>query len=238
MTGEKLLISKEILQSVDEIKKVYFTYISHYIDYLNGIISLQRRVSTLRFERMTLIKYVKKLRFLNEMLHSYNLEKHLVGEPLDTTMGKFGSNLIKIMEILDLLNFYISQPLKGETISKTLNNDLVVSDETIETINDVYRIFIKCIQWMLEATGKHQEDPLSGIELIEFTKKCAIEDDVDFDEDGDILLQEVGLVESSAEYGNLLSDWALVLAEKEGSLNAMFTNDSKAWAAKFKSSKK
>ena len=69
MTGEKLLISKEILQSVDEIKKVYFTYISHYIDYLNGIISLQRRVSTLRFERMTLIKYVKKLRFLNEMLH-------------------------------------------------------------------------------------------------------------------------------------------------------------------------
>lgn len=234
---EELLVTEELLRSIRQILTVYSSYISHYIDYLNGLISVQRRVSTLRFERMTLIKYVKKLRFLNEKLHGWDFPTELDKTALHELMDPLASYLVRVLEILDLLNFYVSQPLKSETISKTLNENLVVGDKTVDAINETYRLFIKCVQWMVESQPQQVNQSSLAIELIQFTRKCAIEDGVKLEDSMDILLQDVALVENSGEYAQLLSDWADILMEKQSVLNEIFAEDMKSWHGKFNQKK-
>ncbi|QEU59369.1 She2 [Kluyveromyces lactis] len=241
MTGCQVAISKEILDAVLQLVSTYSNYISRYVDYLNNLIAVQRRVSTLRFERMTLIKYVKKLRFMADVLHSWSFEgeNDLIGKQLNEVIDPLGSYLIKVFEILDLLNFYITQPMRGETISKTLNEDLVVSEETIVCINDSYRIYIKGIQWLVESISERNgKCPHLALELIEFTRKCAIEDEVDFTASEDILLQDVAIVELEEEYVDLLHDWSAILVQKQTEMKELFSEDSKRWASITKPVKK
>ncbi|CDO95923.1 unnamed protein product [Kluyveromyces dobzhanskii CBS 2104] len=237
----RLAISEKILESVLELVSTYSHYISRYVDYLNSLIAVQRRASSLRFERVTLIKYVKKLRFMADALHNWSFDdvNGLSGKQLKEVINPLGSYLIKVFEIVDLLNFYISQPMRGETISKTLNESLVVSEATIVCINDTYRIYIKGIQWLIESiTEDNRRHPHLSMELIEFTRKCAIEDEVDFTASEDILLQDVALVESEDEYIELLHDWSLILMQKQAELWELFNNDSSKWTAVAKPAKK
>lgn len=238
--GSHLVLTDEIKESLEQLVAVYSNYISRYVEFMNNLIGMQRRVSTLRFERMTLIKYVKKLRFMNDILHSWKVElsgsSSNDGMTLREAIDPLGSYLIKLFEVLDLLNFYITQPLRGETISKTLNEDLVLSEETIECINETYRVYVKGIQWLVESIGGPSEGedkkyPHLVMELVEFARKCAIEDGVDMTNSEDILLQDVAVVDSGEEFHELLCDWTSILGEKGTELKELFNQDSTKWAS-------
>ena len=62
---------------VEQILALLSRYLSSYIHVLNKFISHLRRVATLRFERTTLIKFVKKLRFYNDCVLSYNASEFI-----------------------------------------------------------------------------------------------------------------------------------------------------------------
>ncbi|QLG72591.1 hypothetical protein HG535_0D02990 [Zygotorulaspora mrakii] len=223
-----------IVNNLHEICKVFAKYISDYIRFLNKFIGHLRKVATLRFERTTLIKYVKKLRFLHDTLTSYDVysDINIDGETaLANEILPMASFYLKIVELLDMLNFYLTQSLQKEIISKTLNNDLTLPEESISTIEDCYNHFVKFAEWMIESLDIGT--PFLQIEVIQFAKKCAIEDNVDLESTNDIFLQEVAPVEDSEEYDNLSKEWSLLLEEKTLALDIHFVQILNHWSEKF-----
>ncbi|CUS20679.1 LAQU0S01e12156g1_1 [Lachancea quebecensis] len=228
--------NENILKSLQLAVQSYSNYLSSYIDALNKYISHQRRVSTLRFERATLIKYVKKLRFFNEELMNMDVAQQFRGENfLKTAVCSLASFFIRCLEVMDLLNYYLTQSLKNETISKTLNRDLVVSEGCVVFLESTYRHYVKFTQWMLEALDIH--DATLTVEVLQFARKCAKEDGLDLEETDDILLQEVGVVSSASEYQELLDEWCLVLSEQYMSLTKAFEAETTHWSDIFEGRK-
>ncbi|SCV00454.1 LAMI_0G05160g1_1 [Lachancea mirantina] len=225
-----LAISPEIAQLLTNAARRFSRYISLYVDVLNKYIGYQRRVSTLRFERATLIKYVKKLRFLNEHLIDVEFSEW-IGNDLASTAASLGTYLIRCLEILDLLNFYLTQSLRNETISKTLNENLVFSGECIVVMETTYQHYVKFTQWMLESLGLEDQD--LTIEVIQFARKCAKEDEVDLEKTDDILLQEVDRVRDADEYHELLKEWDQVLLDRLQLLREDFDAESDRWQTFF-----
>lgn len=217
-----------------QISDIFSKYISSYVHFLNKFIGHLRRVASLRFERTTLIKFVKKLRFLNEALIKYDISGRITdfdGLEFAKTIEPLASFYLKCIEMFDILNFYLTQPLQKEIISKTLNSDLNLSDGCIFAIEDTYNHFVKFTQWMIESL--QIEDPLLQIEVVQFARKCAVEDNIDIDETGDIFLQEVVPVTDAEEYDQLSSEWALVLQDKLATLETQFDDVMARWQDKF-----
>lgn len=214
--------------------RMFSRYMSNYVHFLNKFIGHLRRVSSLRFERTTLIKFVKKMRFLNESLISYDTTTGII-DPSDGDFKKanlpLASFCLKCLELLDILNFYLTQPLQKEIISKTLNSDLALSEDCIAGIEDTYNHFVKFAQWSIESLGI--DDPLMHIEVVQFARKCAIEDNVDLDETGDIFLQEVETVSDGEELAQLSGEWVSVLEEKLDTLEAYYDETMSHWHEKF-----
>lgn len=236
MKRSNLTTNDKVLNSLQSAAQSYSDYLCSYIDALNKYISHQRRVSTLRFERATLIKYVKKLRFFNEELARLDLIEYFSGQAsLRTVISSLASFFIRCLEVVDLLNYYLTQALKNETISKTLNRDLVVSESCVVFIENTYRHFVKFTQWMLEAVDIR--DPTLTVEVLEFAKKCAREDGLDTEDTDDILLQEVGIVSNVSEYQHLLDEWCLVLSEQLATLTKTLEIESTRWSDVFEGRK-
>ncbi|CAR22484.1 She2p [Lachancea thermotolerans CBS 6340] len=228
--------NENVLKSLQLAIQSYSNYLSSYIDALNKYISHQRRVSTLRFERATLIKYVKKLRFFNEELMSMDMvQQYRGGNLIKTAVCSLASFFIRCLEVMDLLNYYLTQSLKNETISKTLNRDLVVSEDCVVFLESTYRHYVKFTQWMLEALDIH--DATLTVEVLQFARKCAKEDGLDLEETDDILLQEVGVVSSASEYQELLDEWCLVLSEQYMGLTKAFEAETTRWSEIFEGRK-
>lgn len=210
--------------------ELFSDYISSYVHFLNKFIGHLRRVASLRFERNTLIKFVKKLRFLNESLASYGISDRMAiynENNFAEAVIPLASFYLKCIELFDILDFYLTKPLQNEIISKTLNKDLCLSDECIVAIDDTYNHFVKFTQWMVESL--EIEDPLLQIEVVQFARKCAVADNVDIDETSNILLQEVEPVADAAEYEELSSKWASVLEAKLQALQATYDDEMGQW---------
>ncbi|SCU94619.1 LADA_0G09758g1_1 [Lachancea dasiensis] len=225
------------LKCLEDATGAFSGYLLSYIETLNKYISHQRRVSTLRFERATLIKYVKKLRFFNEQLTRMKLVESVrwKEEPLTSVVSLIASFFIRCLEVIDLLNYYLTQALKNETISKTLNYDLVVSLECVAAVELTYRHFVKFTQWMLESLDL--QDPTLTVEVLQFARKCAQEDGLDVEETEDILLQEVGIVGNAKEYEDLLVEWCKVLLDQKSALSEAFEMELIRWAEVFEARK-
>lgn len=217
-------MNESLAKSLQVIAQTHSNYISSYIDLLNKYIGYQRRVSTLRFERSTLIKYVKKLRFFNEYLFELELEK---SGSLRETIAPLASFLIRYLELVDILNYYLTQSLKNEIISKTLNERLVLSNECIALIDNTYRHFVKFTQWMVESLEMTQQD--LQIEVVQFARRCATEDGINVEESDDILLQEVAVVSDEEEYQHLLEEWSHLLMEKYLILHKSYDDTVSHW---------
>ncbi|SCU90040.1 LANO_0D07360g1_1 [Lachancea nothofagi CBS 11611] len=233
MKRQSIVGEEKTLKSLQKASEAYSAYLSSYVEALNKYIGHQRRISTLRFERATLIKYVKKLRFFNEELASLDL----LHDPktLEFTVSSLASSFIRCLEVVDLLNYYLTQALKNETISKTLNYDLIVGESCVAFIDNTYRHFVKFTQWMLEALDIH--DPTLTIEVLQFARKCAREDGLNIEDTEDILLQEVGIVDGIAEYQYLLDEWCTVLSEQVKFLNEAFEVETVRWSKVFETRK-
>lgn len=223
-----------IVNNLHEVSKIFGKYISSYVHFLNKFIGHLRRVATLRFERTTLIKYVKKLRFFHDAISAYEIYQEIKVDgqtPLVEAVMPMASFYLKVIEMLDILNFYLTQPLQKEILSKTLNYDLTLPEESIVAIEDTYNHLVKFTQWMVESL--EVENPFFQIEVVQFARKCAIEDNVDLDSTNDIFLQEVAPVEDSKEYDALSKEWSLLLEEKVESLDIQFNHIVNDWSEKF-----
>lgn len=230
------LANPAIVDTLQKISNIISKYLSNYVHFLNKFIGHLRRVSSLRFERTTLIKYVKKLRFFNDVLNSYDIFEDLEeNTPLVDIIKPLASFYLKCMELLDVLNFYLTQPLQKEILSKTLNSDLNLPNECVFAIEDAYNHFIKFTQWMVESLMI--VNPLLQIEVVQFTIKCAIEDNVDMDDTNDIFLQEVVPVVDAEEYDHLSKEWALLLYRKMATLENDFNDVLANWQSKFEKKK-
>ncbi|SCV01628.1 LAME_0G17480g1_1 [Lachancea meyersii CBS 8951] len=237
MNNYRLSNDQTTLQHLENASNAFSEYLTAYIETLNKYIGHQRRVSTLRFERATLIKHVKKLRFFNEQLATGDLwqDNRYRNGNLGFVVSSLASFFIRCLEVVDLLNYYLTQALKNETISKTLNNDLVVSDLCIAVIENSYRHYVKYTQWMLEAINLH--DPTLTIEVLQFARKCAKEDGLNVEETDDILLQEVDIVGDIHEYRYLLDEWCMVLSVQRQELTRVFELETERWSQVFEPKK-
>lgn len=217
-----------------DISSMFSRYISNYVHFLNKFIGHLRRVGSLKFERTALIKFVKKLRFLHESLISFNVTTG-IADPSSGDLRQanvpLASFCLKCLELMDVLNFYLTQPLQKEIISKTLNTDLTLSEDCIAGIEDTYNHFVKYTQWTIESLGI--DDPLLHIEVVQFARKCAVEDNINMEETGDIFLQEVETVDDEEEYVNLSSEWTNVLGSKLDTLQVYYDDVMMHWQDKF-----
>ncbi|GAV56304.1 hypothetical protein ZYGR_0BB00810 [Zygosaccharomyces rouxii] len=229
-----LELTPEVLSILKEHTTVFSKYLSCYIHALNKFIGFLRKVSSLRFERTVLIKYVKKLRFINDSLTTYNFEAEFP-DPSNTSLHEgvkpLASFFLKSIELLDLLNYFLTQPLQKEIISKTLNSDLNLSEECIVAIEDTYNHFVKFAQWMIESL--QIENTFFQIEVVQFTRKCAIEDGVDLENTDNIFLQQVVPVADTEEYEVIAEEWAHILADKTVQLETKFNENVINWQNKF-----
>ncbi|CCD25019.1 She2p NDAI_0E02030 [Naumovozyma dairenensis CBS 421] len=225
---ESLRVTDEIITSLTSIIELYVEYVTHNIQLLNKFIGHMRRVSTLRFERTTLIKFVKKLRFYNESLQNINIKEYTSAhDDLSFIVVFFGSFSIKFLETLDLLKYFFTESLQKEILSKTLNSDLTLSSETILNMDITYNHFVKFTQWMIESINL--QNNLLSLEIIEFTLKCAAEDGTSPEETDNIFLQQVATVEDEEEYQYLMDQWSQVLREKVQVLEDSFEVDAAVW---------
>ncbi|CCF57946.1 hypothetical protein KAFR_0D02980 [Kazachstania africana CBS 2517] len=228
---EKLSMTREIVDALSQIIPLFSKYLSSYIHLLNKFISHLRRVASLRYERTTLIKYVKKLRYFNDMLLEYDISETLNYVSLSDGIKPIASHFSKILEALDLLNFYFTQSLQKEIISKTLNFELTLADSCILAIDDAYNHFVKYTQWMVESIGAGSQ--FLDLEVVRFALKCAEEDETDLTETDNIFLQEVIEVNDEREYEHVTKQWGNVLKEKMVTLETEYTSTATKWHENF-----
>ena len=226
---DEYLLTPDLIQSFNQINDVLSVYISNYVHMLNKFIGILRKVSSLRFERNTLIKYVKKLRFFNDTLANYSFPDSQLAEDqlLKEKVKELGAFYLKVLEILDILNYFLTQSLQSEIISKTLNQNLTLNDTAIVSIEETYNHFIKCVQWMMESLLI--DDILLQIEVVQFSFRCAIEDEVDLEQTDDIFLQQVIPVESLQEYEDISFEWEQILSNLVNKLNVEFQSAVNKW---------
>lgn len=226
-----LTVTDGIVEAVTKLIEQYSHYISSYIHVLNKFISHLRRVATLRFERTLLIKFVKKLRFFNDSLLSYDISQLYEYTDLSLATQQLVSHFVKLLESFDLLNFFITQSLQKEIISKTLNSDLTLSDESIVAMDDTYNHFVKCTQWMVESLNGY--NPLFDLEVVNFALKCAEEDKTDLVSSDNIFLHDIILVENESQYTEVALEWVDVLVTKVTNLETEFDKLADKWHEKF-----
>ncbi|CAI4044590.1 hypothetical protein SKDZ_11G0850 [Saccharomyces kudriavzevii ZP591] len=238
-TDKDIKVSPEICELIEQILGLLSRYLSSYIHVLNKFISHLRRVATLRFERTTLIKFVKKLRFYNDCVLNYNAEDLHEGkdeldlntDSLDKVVLPVASMFVKCVETFDLLNYYLTQSLQKEIISKTLNEDLTLTAESILAIDDSYNHFVKFSQWMIESLCRGSN--LLDIEVVQFAIKCADEDGTNTGETDNIFLQEILPVDSEEEFQTLSAAWHSILESKLNTLDEEFDVVAAKWHDKF-----
>lgn len=225
---------------VEQILALLSRYLSSYIHVLNKFISHLRRVATLRFERTTLIKFVKKLRFYNDCVLSYNASEFInegkneldpEADSFDKVILPIASMFVKCVETFDLLNYYLTQSLQKEILSKTLNEDLTLTAESILAIDDTYNHFVKFSQWMIESLRIGSN--LLDLEVVQFAIKCADEDGTNIGETDNIFLQEILPVNSEEEFQTLSAAWHSILDGKLGALDEGFDVVATKWHDKF-----
>ncbi|CCC66988.1 hypothetical protein NCAS_0A04300 [Naumovozyma castellii] len=226
-----LYITEDIVVALTKAIELHSVYFSNHINILNKFIGHLRKVSTLRFERTTLIKFVKKLRFFNDSLLKFDISSYLVEEDLSALLIPLGSFFIKCLETFDLLNYYFTQSLQKEIIAKTLNTNLNLSTDTIIIMDDTYNHFIKFSQWLIESL--ELESPLLNMEIIEFSRKCAIEDGTQQEETDNIFLQEVVPVDDEEEFESLANQWTQILEQKLEILQEEFEETASNWHENF-----
>lgn len=235
-TGE-LVVTDDLQFAFESIIEAFSKYLSLYIHVLNRFINHLRRVGSLKYERTNLIKFVKKLRHFNDTLQIIQnniYEDAHVGDPLGKSVVYISTNFVKILEVIDLLNFIFTSSLQKEIVSKTLNFDLTLSEECISSIEDTYKVFVKYTQWMLESIGV--EMPSTQLEVVSTALKYAAEDQENENFDGEtdnIFVQEIMEVKDSIEYLSLTTDWDAILRTHMKRLETEFDNMADKWQEKF-----
>lgn len=229
-----LVMTPDITEALYDIIDIFSTYISSYIHLLNKFISHLRRVGSMKYERTMLIKYVKKFRFFNDSLVAYKENMSVFnweGDSLRISIAPLMNMFVKVLEILDLLNFYFTQALQKELISKTLNFDLTLSDECKISIEDTYNHFAKYAQWSFGSLGTQLL--LGQLEVINFALKCAEENEEDVAESDNIFLHDVELSTSEEDYAFVTKGWSNVLNNKIALLESQFSQMAIKWHEKF-----
>ncbi|KAL6926105.1 hypothetical protein ACO0SA_002429 [Hanseniaspora valbyensis] len=119
----------------------------------------------------------------------------------------------KLLELIEILNFIITNSLKNEIMSKTLNEKLLISDELNTTISHVYCIFIKFNQWMIEALKIDNSNGNLDIELLELVVKNDTNNNmhIKLSEDDELLLQEVDECVDISEFNTIIWQWCDVI---------------------------
>lgn len=235
-TGE-LVVTDDLQFAFESIIEAFSKYLSLYIHVLNRFINHLRRVGSLKYERTNLIKFVKKLRHFNDtlqMIQNNIYEDAHVSDPLEKSIVYMASNFVKLLEVIDLLNFIFTSSLQKEIISKTLNFDLTLCEECISSIEDTYKVFVKYTQWMVESIGV--ENPSIQLEVVSTALKYAAEDQENENYDGEtdnIFVQEIMEVEDSIEYLKLTHDWDIILRSHIKRLETEFDDAANKWQEKF-----
>ncbi|CCH62725.1 hypothetical protein TBLA_0I00670 [Henningerozyma blattae CBS 6284] len=216
--------STNLQSSLSDNVRVFVHYIDCYVGFLNKYIGLLRRQQCLRFERSVVIKFVKKMRFVSNSLVEFRtkLDTNQLDESIDSEqlIVLIGSQYLKFIEILDLLTYYLTQPLSNETIIKTLNSNYIIPPECVTVFEDTNNHILKFIQWFLESININ--DSFLKSEVIQFALKWAREDEVDLEFTKNMFLQEIIQVDDIEEYEELLIDWTNILVEKVSSLRESF----------------
>ncbi|OBA28743.1 hypothetical protein HANVADRAFT_51208 [Hanseniaspora valbyensis NRRL Y-1626] len=119
----------------------------------------------------------------------------------------------KLLELIEILNFIITNSLKNEIMSKTLNEKLLISDELNTTISHVYCIFIKFNQWIIEALKIDNSNGNLDIELLELVGKNDTNNNmhIKLSEDDELLLQEVDECVDISEFNTIIWQWCDVI---------------------------
>nr|5M0I_A Chain A, SWI5-dependent HO expression protein 2 [Saccharomyces cerevisiae RM11-1a]5M0I_B Chain B, SWI5-dependent HO expression protein 2 [Saccharomyces cerevisiae RM11-1a]5M0I_C Chain C, SWI5-dependent HO expression protein 2 [Saccharomyces cerevisiae RM11-1a]5M0I_D Chain D, SWI5-dependent HO expression protein 2 [Saccharomyces cerevisiae RM11-1a] len=238
--GSDIKVTPGTSELVEQILALLSRYLSSYIHVLNKFISHLRRVATLRFERTTLIKFVKKLRFYNDSVLSYNASEFInegkneldpEADSFDKVILPIASMFVKSVETFDLLNYYLTQSLQKEILSKTLNEDLTLTAESILAIDDTYNHFVKFSQWMIESLRIGSN--LLDLEVVQFAIKSADEDGTNIGETDNIFLQEILPVNSEEEFQTLSAAWHSILDGKLSALDEEFDVVATKWHDKF-----
>lgn len=203
---------------------VFIRFIDTYIGFFNKFIGFLRRQQCLRFERSNLIKYTKKMRFIANSLASFKIKLeennlHNVNN-INQTISLVGSQYLKYMEILDLLCYYLTQPLKNEIMSKLLNQNYILKQECINIFEDTNNHMLKFVQWFMESLNI--DSAFYKDEVIQFSKKWAEEDGVDLESTANIFLQDIIEIEDENEYNELLLQWTDILEVKIAVLESNF----------------
>ncbi|CCH59720.1 hypothetical protein TBLA_0B09050 [Henningerozyma blattae CBS 6284] len=222
-----MILTEDILQAYEKSTLTFSKYLSSYVTVLNKYISVLGKASTLKNERSTLIKYVKKLRFFNDCIVRFDIREESANRNIQHLITIIGSFFIKYLEIIDLLNYFFTQSLQNEILTKTLNSKLLLPPSAIKSIEDSHNHFVKFAQWIIESINF--DSSLLQLEVIQFNLRIAIEDKVDLADTDNIFLQEVIAVESEDEYVKLILQWTDILGEKVSTLNAQFHGASNQW---------
>ncbi|CAL9728410.1 SWI5-dependent HO expression protein 2 [Monosporozyma unispora] len=235
--ADELVITDDIQFALESILDTFSQYLSSHIHVLNKFISHLRRVGALKYERTNLIKFVKKLRYFNDSLQISKdtiFQDTHVGDHLESGVVPIASDFVKILEVIDLLKFIFTNSLQKEIISKTLNFDLTINEDCIQTIEDTFKIFVKYTQWMLESIDAQTN--LTRLEVVSSALKFAAEDQEDDDNEGEtdnIFVQEIIQVQDSLEYCALTTDWDNLLRARLNDLEIQFEATAANWQDKF-----
>ena len=224
MSSINFVLNESLLESLQEMITAHSCYLSEYINLLNRYINFIKKVSSLKNERASLIKFVKKLRYLNNY-YTFNEKIVVLAEdeqlediPLIPIIRRVCSYNIKVLEILDILNFQVTQSIKNEILSKTLNYNIIFDDQFVKIMEDTFRVFIKFNQWMfesLEITGCDMNalDSSLSIDLIDVATKCALDDGIDLEQSSDIILQQVETCSTEEEYLITMNEWIDIIKQ-------------------------
>lgn len=135
------------------------------------------------------------------------------GASIGSILNRIITSNCKLLEVIEILNFLLTNFLKNEIITKTLNDRLVLSEELNKTMSHVYCIFIKFNQWIIEALKLDNMNGNLDIELLELVIKNDANSNINIQlsEDDALLLQEVDECVDISEFSTIVWQWCDVI---------------------------
>lgn len=135
------------------------------------------------------------------------------GASVGSILTRIVTSNCKLLEVIEILNFLLTNFLKNEINSKTLNEKLVLSEEINKTMSHVYCIFIKFNQWIIEALKLDNINGNLDIELLEMVIKNDVNSNINIQlsEDDALLLQEVDECVDVSEFSTIVWQWCDVI---------------------------
>ncbi|XBW37231.1 hypothetical protein QEN19_002814 [Hanseniaspora menglaensis] len=132
---------------------------------------------------------------------------------LETILTRVVLSNNKLLEVIEILNFVITNTLKNEVMSKTLNENLTISDNLNKTMSHVYCIFVKFNQWITEALKLENSNGNMDNELLELVLRNETNNTGNniLSEDDELLLQEIDECQNVGEFNQIVWQWCDII---------------------------